>query len=35
MLARGLAIIGASAIVARDVRPGATVLGNPAKEKKA
>jgi maltose O-acetyltransferase len=29
------AIIGAGAVVTRDVRPGATVVGNPAKERPA
>ena len=29
------AIIGAGAVVTRDVRPGAIVVGNPAKERKA
>jgi maltose O-acetyltransferase len=28
------AIVGAGAVVTRDVRPGATVVGNPAKERK-
>jgi maltose O-acetyltransferase len=27
------ALVGAGAVVTRDVRPGATVVGNPAKEK--
>lgn len=29
------AIVGAGAVVTRDVRPGATVVGNPAKERRA
>jgi maltose O-acetyltransferase len=29
------AIVGAGAVVTRDVRPGATVVGNPAKERAA
>ena len=29
------AVVGAGAVVTRDVRPGATVMGNPAKERQA